>query len=231
MGPPLHRLRIWARAALPWRVLAPVGAALGLLWSFVELAEEISEGETRGFDEAVVLALRTEDPADPVGPVWLEEMARDITALGGHTFIGLLVLCVSIYLALHQRYRMAAFVAMSIGAGYALSHLLKLGFDRPRPELVPHGQQVYTSSFPSGHSMAAALAFLTLAALLSRIEERPTQVFLLGTALGMTALVGISRVYLGVHWPTDVLGGCAMGTFWAILAWMLADQLDRRGLL
>jgi undecaprenyl-diphosphatase len=218
--------------ALPWRLLAPLGLIFGLSWGFIELAEQIDEGDTKVIDEWLVLAMRTADPSDPVGPGWLEEAARDITALGGHTLLGLLVLAVALYLAQHHRARTALFVVMAVGLGIGFSHLLKWGFDRPRPELVPHGQQVYTSSFPSGHSMGATLTFLTLAALLSRVEKRRrTQLFLLGMALGMSALVGLSRVYLGVHWPTDVLGGWTMGTAWALGTWLLANALVRRGWL
>jgi undecaprenyl-diphosphatase len=218
--------------ALPWRLLAPLGLTLGLMWGFLELAEQIGEGDTRAIDEHVVLAMRTADPSDPVGPGWLEEAARDITALGGHTLIGLMVLVVALYLAQHGRARTALFVVLAVGLGIVFSHLLKMGFDRPRPDLVPHRQQVYTSSFPSGHSMGATLTFLTLAALLSRVEKsRRTQLFLLSVAMGMSLMVGLSRVYLGVHWPTDVLGGWAMGTAWALGMWLLADQLTRRDLL
>jgi undecaprenyl-diphosphatase len=218
--------------ALPWKLLAPLGLVLGLSWGFLELAEQIDEGDTSAIDQWLVLAMRTSDLDDPVGPGWLEEAARDITALGGHTLIGLLVLVAALYLAQHRRARTALFVVLAVGLGLAFSHLLKLGFDRPRPELVAPRQQVFTSSFPSGHSMGATLTFLTLAALLARVEkERRTQLFLLSVALGTSGLVGLSRVYLGVHWPTDVLGGWTMGTAWALGMWLAADALIRRGLL
>lgn len=219
---------LWQRASgSPGRrLLVPLGAALALVWGFAELASEIVEGETRAVDEWVLRAMRTSDLADPVGPPWFEDMARDATALGGNVVIGVLLLAVTSWLALHRRYREAVFLVASIGIGLGVLFLLKLGFDRPRPELVPHGQEVFTASFPSGHSMTATMTYLTLAALLARMERRTReQVFPIAVALFVSFLVGLSRVYLGVHYPTDVLGGWALGTAWAVLSWLVADWL------
>ncbi len=226
----VHRVQ-QLRGRLPARVLGPLAVALLLLWGFVELADEVLEGATHATDEWILRRLRTGDLSDPIGPVWFEEMARDVTALGGTVVLGLLVAVTSAYLALNRRVRTSLFVLSSIGLGFVTIHLLKWGFDRPRPELVAD-QAVYTSSFPSGHSMASALTFLTLAAMLARTEaRRRVQVFLLVVALLLTGLVGVSRVYLGVHYPTDVLGGWGVGAAWAALAWLAQDALTRRGLL
>ena len=126
---------------------------------------------------------------------------------------------------LQVRRRLAA-----VGGGIVLSSLLKAGFERPRPELVPHGSLVYTASFPSGHSMMAAVVYLTLGALLARAQpRRRLKVYLLALAVLVTVAVGISRVYLGVHWPTDVLAGWTIGGAWALLWWAVALGLQRRG--
>lgn len=207
-------------------------AAFGLFgWLFVKLAGEVIEGDTQGFDRDILLALRNPaDRGDPIGPTWLEEVARDITALGGHTVLGLVTVSVLVYLALSRRRGATWLVLVSIGGGMALSALLKLGFDRPRPDLVPHYARVYTASFPSGHAMLSAVTYLTLGALLARVQaERGLKIFFLGLAVGVTVLVGLSRIYLGVHWPSDVLGGWCGGAAWACLCWFVALHLQRRG--
>ena len=124
------------------------------------------------------------------------------------------------------------YVLVAVGSGVAISLLLKAGFSRPRPDLVPHGQAVYTSSFPSGHSMAAAVTYLTLGAMLaSARSNRWVRGYLLGLALLVSGAVGVTRVYLGVHWPTDVLGGWTAGAAWALLCWIIARRLRRIGVL
>jgi undecaprenyl-diphosphatase len=111
-----------------------------------------------------------------------------------------------------------------------LSTGLKMGFERPRPDLVPHATRVYTASFPSGHAMLSAITYLTLGALLARVEKsRRVSAFIMGLAIITTLLVGISRVYLGVHWPSDVVAGWSVGAAWASLCWFVALQLQRRG--
>lgn len=207
-------------------------AVVGLFgWGFLAIAGEILEGETFGFDRLILLALR--DPAnlaDPIGPSWLEEVARDITGLGGHTILGLATLGTAAYLSMTGRRGAALLVLGSVGGGMILSAGLKLGFERPRPDLVPHGARVYTASFPSGHAMLSAVTYLTLGALLARVHAlRRVKLFCLGLAAGLTMLVGLSRVYLGVHWPSDVLAGWCVGAAWAGLCWYAALLLQRRG--
>lgn len=210
-------------------LLALIALVGGALWAFMELADEVLEGETRAIDEAVLLALRTPgDPADPLGPGWLEEIGRDATALGGLGVLTFIAVVAVIYLIMARKGRAAVFVAASIAGGITVSLVLKAGFDRPRPDLVPHGSIVYTTSFPSGHSMMSALVYLTLGALLARLQpERRLKVFVIGVAIVVTFAVGVSRVYLGVHWPTDVLAGWAAGAAWAMLSWAIVLWLQR----
>lgn len=201
------------------------------IWSFAELADEVLEQETHAFDEAVLLAMRSPgEPADPWGPGWIEEMGRDFTALGGVGVLTLISLAAVGYLLLQGKKRTALMVVLSISGGILLSTTLKHGFDRPRPDLVPHESIVYTASFPSGHSMMAAVVYLTLGVLLARAQpQRRMKVYLIALAVLVMLLVGISRVYLGVHWPTDVLAGWTVGTAWALMIWLIALWLQQRG--
>jgi undecaprenyl-diphosphatase len=207
------------------------GLAAAALWGFVALADEMLEGEIHDFDSRLLLALRNpQDASDPLGPLWFEELMRDVTAFGGTGPLVFITLAGVLYLLLRRRLRTALFLFAAISGGQLLSSLLKLGFDRPRPDLVPHGMTVYSASFPSGHAMMTAVVYLTLAALLARSESRHRiRAFLLLLAVSVTLLVGVSRIYLGVHWPSDVLGGWMIGSAWAAACWTLVVLLQRQG--
>ena len=200
-------------------------------WVFVNLAGEVVEGDTEGLDRRILLALRNPaDRSDPIGPSWFEEAARDVTGLGGHTILVLITLATAAYLLLVRKRGAALFVVAAVGGAMLLSAMLKLGFERPRPDLVPHGARVYTASFPSGHAMLSAATYLTLGALLARMHDRRrVKIFFLGLAIVLTVLIGASRIYLGVHWPSDVLAGWCGGAAWASLCWFVALLLQRRG--
>jgi undecaprenyl-diphosphatase len=212
-------------------ILGSMLSVCGILWVFVWLADEVMEGNTHAFDQALLLALRMPGKlADPVGPAWLELAARDITSLGGYPVLILVTLAAIGFLLILGKRHAALLVLVSIGGGMLLSSGLKELFDRPRPDLVPHGTLVYTASFPSGHATLSAVAYLTLGALLARVQPRfVLKLYLLGLAILLTITVGVSRVYLGVHWPTDVLAGWALGAAWALFCWAAALWLQRRG--
>ena len=224
------RVRAWV-GAREAGTLAALLLAAGGVWLFLEIADEVLEGATTSVDEQLLLMLRaTSDSSDPLGPPWVEDLARDITGVGGAGILTLLTAATAGFLALQRKRHLALYVLAAVASGALLSTLLKMGFDRPRPGLVPHGQIVYTSSFPSGHSMLSAIAFLTLGALLASSQTNfRLRAYLIGVAVFLTVLVGVSRVYLGVHWPTDVLAGWTAGAAWALLCWALAEKLRRRG--
>jgi undecaprenyl-diphosphatase len=203
-------------------VLILLGA--GSVWAFIQLVDTVGEGDSHKFDEWFILALRNPvDRSDPLGPEWFEEVMRDFTALGGYAILTPLSCFVAIYLWIQRRGRMVLLVMIAVVGGVLLSSLMKSFFDRPRPELVPHGSYVLTKSFPSGHAMMAATTYLTLGAVMAEGEKkRALRVFFLTVAIAATAVVGISRVYLGVHWPTDVLAGWCAGAAWALCCWVLA---------
>ncbi|WP_224247494.1 phosphatase PAP2 family protein [Hyalangium gracile] len=207
-------------------LLALVACALG----FVLLADEIVEKETQGFDEAVVRALRkAEDPATPIGPVWLRVAARDVTALGGGTVLTLVTLAVCGFLVLVRRFRSLLLVVGATVSGALLNSVLKGFFARPRPTVVPHLVEADAPSFPSGHAMLSAIVYLTLGALLTQLTDRQwLKVYVLGVSLALTFLVGLTRVFLGVHYLTDVLGGWMAGLAWALLSTLVARAAKRR---
>ncbi len=222
-------------AALTERIEAATLVVLmligGALWAFGALAAEMLEGDLHAFDEGVLLALR--EPGDlnnPIGGTELETAMRDLTALGGITVQVLLAVFVFTFLLLRGRKGSAALLAAAVIGGQLLSHFFKGFFDRPRPDLVPHGVDVATASFPSGHSMMAAVTYLTLAVLLARVEDRVRlRVFFILVAAVLAGLVGGSRVYLGVHWPSDVLAGWTLGAAWALAVSLVARLLAKRG--
>ncbi|WP_052215022.1 phosphatase PAP2 family protein [Belnapia sp. F-4-1] len=208
--------------------LLALAVCAGGLFGFLELME-VLEGEGRHIDEAVLLALRNPaDPADPLGPPWLELTMRDLTALGGIPVLGLLSLVALGWLVLRRRWRSVTLMLLALPGGLLLNTLLKHGFDRPRPSLVAHLVEVETSSFPSGHAMLSAVGFLTLGALLAGgAERRRERGYILAAAVLLTLVVGGSRVYLGVHWPSDVLAGWCLGAAWAMGCWLLLDLARR----
>lgn len=205
--------------------------ALGAVWGFLALASEVAEGDTSAWDERLLLSLREPgDPADPIGGGVVEEALRDVTALGGATWLIFLAAAATGALALAGQGRSSLLLLGAVAGGQVLSHLAKGVFDRPRPALVSHEAYVQTASFPSGHSMMAAVTYLTLAVMLSRAtRRRALKAYFFALAVTLTLAVGVSRVYLGVHWPTDVLAGWMIGAAWAMICALTADLLARRG--
>lgn len=211
-------------------LLLLIGLAGGI-WLFMVLADEVAEGETHVLDKAILMAFRDPvDPLRPLGPRWLTEAMRDLTALGSFLVLGFLTLAATGYLCFRRLFGLSALVLAAAGGGMALSAGLKSLFDRQRPDLIPHDMSLYTSSFPSQHSMMAAIVYLTLAALLARTQPtRGLRVYLLLLAVGLSVGIGFSRVYLGVHWPSDVLAGWSAGAAWATFCWLVARRLHLRG--
>jgi undecaprenyl-diphosphatase len=209
-------------------------AALGVLlalFGFIKIAEGLGEGELAHFDEWLLHLLRVPGhPHSPIGPPWLLEAAQDVTSLGGRTMLVAVTLFVIGYLALEHKYGAMWLVGVATAGGGLLSTGMKQLFSRERPDLVPHLVAVTSPSFPSGHSLLAAILYLTLGALLARFAvRRRTKVYLLTVALFATFMIGSSRVYLGVHYPTDVLAGWCAGLVWALSCWLVARYLQARG--
>lgn len=212
------------------QILAISVIVLACVLAFSALADEVFEGETRQFDEWVLSVLRKPDNPEVLrGPFWLRAGAEDITALGSPAVLGLTVLAVTGYLVLHGLYRNGLFIFAASAGGWLLNFLLKASFNRTRPDIVPHLREVMSSSFPSGHALTAAAVYLTLGTLLMRIAEgRLAKYYCIAIAMFVAFLVGASRVFLGVHYPTDVLAGWLIGMTWALLCWIIERLLERR---
>jgi len=185
--------------------------------AFLALGMAVVRGATNDFDTRVVNGLR--DPLDAAqerGPRWLTGSARDITGLGSLVIMSGLSLSVLGFALLRGNLRLAALVLLAAGGGFAVSSGLKAVYDRPRPPL-PQGAGISSRSFPSGHAMLSAAVYLSLAAVLATRERRTAlRVYLLALSFLITLLVGATRVYLGYHYPTDVVAGWIAGVVWAV---------------
>jgi len=208
------------------RILLAFAVLAALAGSLVTLA--VARGWTHELDAALLLVLRGA-PADlpPWGPGWFREAVRDLTALGSMLVLSMVVVVATALMLASGRYRLAALLLGSSLAATAYSTGLKLLFDRPRPDIVAHQMATFTSSFPSGHSLLSAAILLTNGGLLAFAARRTGESWVIGiAAILLTTLVGLSRIYLGVHWPSDVLAGWLFGTLWACLTLFLARSLS-----
>jgi undecaprenyl-diphosphatase len=224
---------------LPWfgaarrepAVVLALAVAAVCVWGFLSVLDEVMEGETHDLDRALLLLLRKPgEPSVLIGPEWLHIYATDLTGLGSIAILTFIVLVVAgLFFGLGKRAEALLLIACS-GGGVAISQILKSVVQRERPELSLHAVEVVNTSFPSGHAMLSAAVFLTLGALGAQFTpKKRIKAFAIGAAVVATLLVGVSRVYLGVHWPTDVLAGWCVGAAWASVCWLGAWAWERRG--
>ena len=211
-------------------LLVGIVAGAALVGGFINLAGEMLEGDTQAFDVAFLKSLRMNgDLATPHGPSWMLDAMRDITALGGVTVLSMVSALAIAFLLTRGRVKQASYTMLATGGGALMGKLLKTLFARERPEVVPHLVEVTSLSFPSGHSMNSAIIYLTLAVMISRsFDERRARIFTIGTAALLVLAIGFSRLYLGVHYPTDVLGGWTVGASWALAMGLIATRLQER---
>ena len=210
------------------RVLIGLMLTAGALWAFLNIADEMAEGETQAIDKQLILLLREPgDPNNPIGSRNIEEAVRDITALGGTTVVVLITVVSVLAFLFHKKRIHALVMAVAVLGAWASTDLTKVLYGRPRPDLVPHEAYVYSASFPSGHSTMSTAAFLTLAMLIASLEPLRRSKALALVIAGLVVVgVGFSRVYLGVHWPTDVLAGWCLGSVWAFAGWIALRALN-----
>ncbi|MFO1094319.1 MAG: phosphatase PAP2 family protein [Planctomycetaceae bacterium] len=212
------------------RVLGSLSIIAGGIWLFLLIAGEVLEGDTHALDTRLLYALR--DAADPAllrGPPWVKEIIRDLTALGGYAILTLVTLGVVGFLALNGHGRDARFVLTAVTGGWILAYGLKSLFARPRPDLVPHLSDVMSPSFPSGHSLMSAVVYLTIGSLLTNlVTSVRLKCYFLGVAALLALLVGLSRIALGVHYPSDVVAGWCLGLAWAEACWLVHNRLPQK---
>ena len=201
-------------------------AVLVAVLIFAWLGHAAVSGMTYRFDARILLALRQSgDLAIPRGPQWLFRALRDITALGDTPVLTLVTVVAAGLAVLRRRVGMAVFIAVTVAVGAILDTQMKLAFARPRPSVVPHLVEVTSASFPSGHAMNSTIVYLTLAALLARqMPDRRSQIYIGSVGIALALVIGASRVYLGVHYPTDVVGGWLAGAAWALACWLVASR-------
>ena len=218
--PTLAARVIVATRRIEGRLLLLALALSGAVWAFAALWDAVEDRHTGGFDRAVLLALRVPGHPDILaGPRWLQECARDLTALGGFTVLTLISLMAVAVLVMQRRRLQALIFAATVVLAQALAEGIKLIVARPRPDIAAHFDLVYSSSFPSGHATMAPVVYLTLAVILAAGEPRKdVRALMFACAVAMILAVGVSRVYLGVHWPTDVLAGWVLGAAIALVA-------------
>ena len=212
-----------------------LGATVALLiaalsaMTFLSIAEEVAEGETRAIDLAILDALRQPGrPRELIGPDWLHVAAIDITSLGSLAVLGLLILLAFALLACLRQWGEGFLLLIGAGGGLAISQGLKLLFGRERPDMDYRAVEAVNASFPSGHAMLSAVVFLTLGALAARFAARKRlKALALGAAVALSLLVGLSRIYLGVHWTSDVVAGWCVGATWAMACWLAAFAWTR----
>lgn len=208
------------------RFLLPVAA----IFTFLGLAFYVASDGSSAVDSALVMLFR--DPANPsvpLGPAWFREVMRDVTALGSFVGLGTATVIAALTLRLCGHRPLAVGLLVSVLAATAASTLLKLAFGRERPDIVEHAALTFTASFPSGHAFLAAVVLLSIASFVGIASRRADIARLcLWVAWILIVAIGLSRIYLGVHWPSDVLGGWCLGVAWSSLATFLIGRLAAR---
>jgi undecaprenyl-diphosphatase len=200
-------------------------------WLVLRSVPKLYQGRIEAIDNQLLRALRRpDDLAIPVGPEWLPQAAKDVTALGSGINLTMVTGVLVGFLCIHRRFRATGFLLSSVGSGLLLCQSLKGFFARRRPTVVPYLVDFDPSSFPSGHSMGAALVYLTLGGIISRqVSGWRAKTYFLSVASTLAVIVGVSRVYLGVHYPSDVLAGWAAGSLWSAVCAQVARWLQRQG--
>jgi len=211
-------------------VFIAMAALAGAVFVLTILGRTIARGDRFAFDSAIMLAMRQDaNPALPAGPVWLRQVMIDVTALGGETVLTLAVILTIGFLAASRHLLAAALVLAGTVTGSIAVALAKTLVGRERPALVDHLVEVSSASFPSGHAANSAIIYLTIALVsIQVIPHRAARWFLFGATLLLVTAIGTSRVYLGVHWPSDVLAGWSFGALWALAWWAAGSWLRLR---
>lgn len=222
---------VWSFVRAEFVLVASLAIIAAALLGFIGIADEMAEGEAHAFDMAVLQALHPDaaNPSDPVGPFWLDHAAADLTALGSVSVLATIALLVGGFLVLQRNRLEAAIIAVAFAGGLTLSQSLKGFFDRERPPEIYRASEILNASFPSGHALLSAVVFLTLGAMLAQAAKgRALRIYVMSVAITLMLIVGLTRIYLGVHWTTDVLAGWSAGAAWATACWLAGRWLKQR---
>jgi undecaprenyl-diphosphatase len=196
-------------AALGIVLVAGAAVSVAATWMFVGLADVVRDGATQQFDEAVLRWMAAHQAP------WARQTMFEITLLGTGLVLMTMVAVAGTFLWLTEHRFSALLLLIATWGGVAINSLLKSTFDRPRPQVFEWGAQVLTSSFPSGHAMTATITYGTVAYLAARLQRRRLSRWItLFIAALMIVLICFSRLYLGVHYPSDVVAGALMGLAW-----------------
>jgi undecaprenyl-diphosphatase len=199
-------------------------AALGLI-AFLALANHVQSGKTQAFDEAVIRWMGAHHTSG------LDALMLEITALGTGTVVMMIVAVAGLFLVLTSHKYSAILLLASAAGGIVLNGVLKIGFNRPRPAIFLPEVHTVSSSFPSGHAMSAAIVYSTVAYLAARLHKRRWARWLVMTAAFVViALIAVSRLYLGVHYPSDVVAGLAIGLAWAGFCMATLEAIQKFGI-
>ncbi len=220
--------KVWTFVRAEGLLVGALAVIAAAVLAFIAIADEMSEGHAHAFDMAVLQALHPDvaNPSDPAGPFWLDLAAADLTAIGSVSVLAVLSLAVAGFLVLNRRRIEAGIIALAFGGGLMISQGLKGAFGRERPPEVYRASEILNASFPSGHALLSTVVFLTLGAMLAQAAKgRAARIYVMSAAIVLVLIVGLTRVYLGVHWATDVLAGWAAGGAWASACWLAGRQL------
>jgi undecaprenyl-diphosphatase len=210
------------------RLLIAAAGVLFLAIAFVVLGAEVNEEDTTAFDNQILLAFRDEGGI-PIGPTWLVQVIADLSALGSAVIATAVVIIATAFLALSHRPRHAIMMALCGMGAPAVMEVLKQFHERPRPSVIIPVDPTIGLSFPSGHTLAATAIYLTLGVLIaSAADQRRIKIFVMAIAVLLAFVVGFTRVYLGAHYPTDVVGGWMVGLAWALFCGGIARLLGLR---
>lgn len=195
---------------------------------FADLAEDMREGDGQAFDQWVLHWMQPV-AGQPRGPWWLHEAAGDITSLGGVAVLTLLALVAIGFLLILKKRLSAVLLIVGLAGGVVLSEGLKALFERERPPSVYQAVETLNASFPSGHALLSTVFYLTVAVMMTRaFPRRRLKAYVLGVGMVFALLVGLTRIYLGAHWTTDVLAGWSIGAAWAMALWLVSYAIERR---
>ncbi|WP_425992016.1 phosphatase PAP2 family protein [Brevundimonas sp. TWP2-3-2] len=200
---------------------------LGIM-TFVEIADDMTETDGQAFDQ-MVLHWMQPVAGQPRGPWWLHEAAADITSLGGIAVLTLFAVVALGMLLILRKWLSALLLLIGLAGGVALSEGLKALFQRERPPAAFQAVETLNASFPSGHALLSTVFYLTVAVMMTRaFPRRRLKAYVLGVGMAFALMVGLTRVYLGAHWASDVMAGWCVGAAWAMALWLVSYAVERR---